>query len=367
MSDETLFAQTYDTSRDLFVAEAGQYDNARIQEFRTDPEASLLTHTLLLPAITKPQRLLVITSGIHGVEGYIGSVIQRLFLKSLDSWIDRNTTGILLIHAVNPYGFRHDRRVNAKNIDLNRNGFTVSGNFDKHHNQAYEQLQSFLEPRKCYASSRLFRAQARKQIEHHSQATVFQAAAGGQHHSPQGIFYGGDSQEPEVLRLREIITEHAKDYPTVFLIHLHSGFGQWGHLHLLYPTSPLVQHELLETLFAGLSINDYLRKHTAYEVVGSLCDFLGEPLRAEGKTYLPVSFEYGTLNTQTMDGFMETLRRMIVENQIHHWGAKTPEIATHEQQLFREMFYPDDPAWQRSVMDQTQTVFSTVFSRFHQI
>src|SRR5690606_39367139 len=30
-------------------------------------------------------------------------------------------TAVLLIHAINPYGFSHIRRVNEDNIDLNRN------------------------------------------------------------------------------------------------------------------------------------------------------------------------------------------------------------------------------------------------------
>jgi hypothetical protein len=31
---------------------------------------------------------------------------------------------LVFIHAVNPYGFHHDRRVNEDNIDINRNFLT---------------------------------------------------------------------------------------------------------------------------------------------------------------------------------------------------------------------------------------------------
>ena len=53
-------------------------------------------------------RLLVISSGVHGVEGPTGSAVQRLFMhefltpeRLVGPLAD---TGILLLHAVNPYG-----------------------------------------------------------------------------------------------------------------------------------------------------------------------------------------------------------------------------------------------------------------------
>jgi len=84
------------------------------------------------------------SSGVHGVEGYLGSAIQLRYLHELllqneemmkSCRADNGTQvpetespmkgrKVLLIHAVNPNGMRHHRRTNENNVDLNRNVLT---------------------------------------------------------------------------------------------------------------------------------------------------------------------------------------------------------------------------------------------------
>ena len=89
------------------------------------------------------------SSGVHGVEGYLGSAIQIRFLHEMflrnEEQLKLESSGscdstdisqkpenkysdkvrkVLLIHAVNPYGMRHHRRANENNVDLNRNALS---------------------------------------------------------------------------------------------------------------------------------------------------------------------------------------------------------------------------------------------------
>jgi len=62
-------------------------------------------------------------SGVHGVEGIAGSAIQTRWLHlvaSGEAHVPKGVTAIL-VHIVNPYGFKHGRRYNENNVDLNRN------------------------------------------------------------------------------------------------------------------------------------------------------------------------------------------------------------------------------------------------------
>jgi len=86
-------------------------------------------------------------SGMHGVEGHSGSAIQIKFLDDLAQGaatvppcpytvitpiclvstpyigaaaVPPGVT-LILIHVMNPYGFKHGRRYNENNVDLNRN------------------------------------------------------------------------------------------------------------------------------------------------------------------------------------------------------------------------------------------------------
>src|SRR5215470_15847494 len=66
-------------------------------------------------------RVLVTMSATHGVEGFCGSGIQVAsleagFVKELPA-----DTALLVVHALNPYGFAWIRRVTEENVDLNRN------------------------------------------------------------------------------------------------------------------------------------------------------------------------------------------------------------------------------------------------------
>src|SRR5438105_11933974 len=66
-------------------------------------------------------RVLVVSSGLHGIEGFFGSAVQTGWLEA--GGADRLPTGtaVVLIHALNPYGFAHLRRADERNVDLNRN------------------------------------------------------------------------------------------------------------------------------------------------------------------------------------------------------------------------------------------------------
>ena len=66
-----------------------------------------------------PRRVLLHSSGLHGVEGFAGSAIQLQFLEEVPA-IPADGA-IVLVHVLNPYGMSWLRRVNENNVDLNRN------------------------------------------------------------------------------------------------------------------------------------------------------------------------------------------------------------------------------------------------------
>jgi hypothetical protein len=118
------FSQGYREARDRFLR-AAEARGARLQgrpiAARGARGEELSVDTAYLGP-DQPQRLLAISSGIHGVEGFAGSAIQHQLLAEQWDGLDLpGDTGLLLVHAVNPYGFAELRRVNENNVDLNRN------------------------------------------------------------------------------------------------------------------------------------------------------------------------------------------------------------------------------------------------------
>ncbi len=64
--------------------------------------------------------VVMVVSATHGVEGYCGSALQRHWLEHHASERPADTR-MVMIHALNPFGFAWVRRVNEDNVDLNRN------------------------------------------------------------------------------------------------------------------------------------------------------------------------------------------------------------------------------------------------------
>jgi hypothetical protein len=86
--------------------------------------AGLFVDGLYIPAQVSPKRLLLISSGVHGVEGPTGSAVMRLFMAEFTNPDALAETGMLFLHALNPYGFATGRRFTENNVDLNRNAST---------------------------------------------------------------------------------------------------------------------------------------------------------------------------------------------------------------------------------------------------
>ena len=68
-------------------------------------------------------KLLLLSSACHGVEGHCGSGVQIFALHDAEWRAKARAQGVavLYVHALNPHGFSHGRRVTHENVDINRN------------------------------------------------------------------------------------------------------------------------------------------------------------------------------------------------------------------------------------------------------
>lgn len=322
--------------------------------------ADLVTDSLYLPPKSgRKERLLILISGIHGIEGFTGSALQNAFLAENFFNQKDEGLGLLLIHALNPYGFKQKRRVSENNVDLNRN-FETSSELFKIKNPGYRKMNSLLNPSEPAHSGwgdRLkFYFQCVKALLQYSMDSLRRAILKGQYEIPRGIYFGGQEFEPQKELMENLLLKTAPGYSQVLLVDLHTGYGERGRLHLFADRTPAMDENYLAQLFAGHPL-DFAQKKDFYEATGGLVVYAAKLLEAKTR-YAGIVFEFGTLDSQKTLGSLDSLYRMVRENQIMQQGARSEEDRQEIAGLFSEMFYPSDSAWRASALDQFRETLS---------
>ena len=125
-----------------------------------------------------------------GVEGYAGSGAQTALLREQALMEQASASGMAVryVHALNPYGFSHIRRVTQENVDLNRNFQDFSRTMPS--NPAYCRLHPLLLPDK-WPPTWGNRAAILGLIATQGLCTLQTAVSSGQYEKPGGMSFGG--------------------------------------------------------------------------------------------------------------------------------------------------------------------------------
>ena len=237
---ECLFSQHYEESKHAFInlaKEAG----ARVVDYPI--VSSEITQTFAFLE-GNPNKVLLHLSGTHGVEAYAGSSIQLGVLRYLNStglYKSGNTATlptIILIHAVNPYGFYHNRRTDEDNVDVNRNfltedEFTVVHTRDPNYSQ-YVELDRFINPtslpfRFVILNDLYWLFSAAYYMVNYGSLSIKRAMVAGNYHKQTGYGFGGFKRSKSVNNILEVLQKVVPSTVTVFyLIDVHTGLGPSG-------------------------------------------------------------------------------------------------------------------------------------------
>jgi hypothetical protein len=372
----TFFHETYDENREQFRRLAAslqrEFSDVEISKciVKSKVDSDLTIDAVYVPPQSEAKKLLIMTSGVHGMEGFTGSAIQQYFVtKVLDGEVLQNM-GVLLIHAINPYGFKYQRRVSENNVDMNRNFHSNKDLFAKK-NDDYASIYRFLNPqrkvRAGYFRNSLFFLKSSYLISKYSMRALRQATVQGQYEFSNGIFYGGNDFEPQKEWLERLIAEKTNDYELVFVIDIHTGLGERGKLHFLPGyVQELNSKTLLDTMFREHTLEWPNTGKEFYLATGFFRQYVGSLISAD-KKYIRIAFEYGTLNSQSIIGSIGSLHNMILENQGFHHGyenSKTENLVKHR---FREMFFPSSKIWRYQIMKQTSEILPVLIDRYAQL
>lgn len=277
---------------------------------------------------------LLISSGLHGIEGYCGSGIQLAAMeKQYPAELKR-----IFIHALNPYGMAHLRRVNENNVDLNRNFIFQPQGFDGC-SEGYHKLNRLLNPEKPFKGVELLSIiKTIFTIVKHGIPALKQAIASGQYAYPQGLFFGGAQLEEGPKKIMAALEEWLQPSKNILHVDFHTGLGEFGDYALLLEapkTSPLYQE--MNQAF-GAKVQPWAAgEGVAYGISGGFPTAMQDRFGANIRV---LTCEYGTYNPR------KVIEAMTAENRAHFFGGKTEDA----KKQFKEIFYPQNPQWREKVL-----------------
>jgi hypothetical protein len=367
----SYYHETYDECRNAFMSSVENvrvdFDSMETGKIYVPGKADddLTIDWCYIPAQKVKNKLLIVNSGLHGIEGFTGSAVQNMFIGKILKQQLPDNMGVLFLHGLNPFGFKYHRKATENNIDLNRNCLKGDETFDIK-NQGFAELTEFLMPSKPVNlnnfRNRFFHLISIYKIIQESMPVLRQAALQGQYDFNKGFYYGGKDYEPQIKILKPFLTDKIEEYNMVLNVDLHTGYGERGTMHLFIdkPEDEAVVKGI-EKIFEGSKI-DWGSSGDFYTISGEYISWVNSLV--PDVLCIPMCFEFGTLNSQETFGSLKSMQVMILENQGAHYGYKNEKNETKVKHLFNEMYYPSSPVWRSKVISDSYKMLDMMMKNY---
>ncbi|RZL92563.1 MAG: DUF2817 domain-containing protein [Variovorax sp.] len=341
-----LFSRSYAEARQKFLHAASQRGLPVESHVLPMPGASgeTLATDVVLEGPANASKMLVVISGVHGVEGFCGSAIQTgmLQLDPGDRADALPDTAVLHVHAVNPFGFSHLRRVTQENVDLNRNFVNFSKPLPV--NAGYAEIHELLLPTEWPPHAGVESALAAYR-DRHGVRGLQRAIGLGQYVFGDGMFFGGNGPTWSNDTFRCILRRHAPQVRELASIDIHTGLGAYGigeRIFASFDEDPAVFARgerwwgELTSVTAGTS--------TSIPLTGPIQTALTD--ECPDAQHVGICLEYGTYPSERVTGALRA------EHWLHRHGSTDAVQAAAIKQELKDAFYPDAADWKLAVWQQ---------------
>lgn len=332
---ESFFSPDYLTARNRF-RDAAQRAGATLDALALDargPRQEDLTIDIARLGARGARRVLLHTSGLHGVEAFAGSAVHLAVLAdppALPAGCE-----LVLVHALNPYGMAWLRRANENNVDLNRNFLRQNERWDGAP-ALYPRLDPLLNPPSPPARDRFRLRLALLALRYGPQA-VKQAIAEGQYQFPRGLFFGGRSLEPGPRRYLDWLRHHLAPAEHLFALDFHTGLGRPGESTLILEPGTGATPAAALSLALGKPLVDPAAGQAMFRIRGGMGAALPQVLPDAR-----IDFVLQEIGTRPALAVLQALRE---ENRCHHYSGSAAGVRHPAKLALLEALSPDSAAW----------------------
>jgi predicted deacylase len=367
---ESLFPASYEASRARFIRDLElvrvHWTDTRLESYplKSDPSLSI-DYAWAEPR--KKENLVIISTGLHGIEGYVGSVMLKLFMDEFAPRMNPENTGLLLVHAVNPFGMKNRRRYNENNVDLNRN-FVWDENFDPKINPDYEHLSPMLNPSKpitnLFASDIAFVSRLVRNLVTLGILRIRQGMLSGQYRHPRGVQFGGASTQESAQLMRGLFQKAFDEYEQVIHLDLHTGYGPRYQMSIVNSTrEPASAPDLIRRFNYPLILA--ATPSNFYTVTGDITEYFYQlhDEKYPSKKIFATCFEFGTFG-DTLPAQIRSMRITILENRLFQRGVQSDALRQAVRNEYEELFFPAEEKWREKALADCRQAYRGIFSAY---
>jgi hypothetical protein len=344
------FSRSYGVARGRFreAARAAVAPLAHHALAGQGPDGCELAIDVALVGARNPRRAVVVSSGLHGVEGFFGSAVQLAWLRRFRDGGASVPGGtlVVLLHTLNPFGFAWRRRVDEGNVDLNRN-FLDDAESYAGTPQHYSRVHRLLNPPTPPTRLDPFRLRAAWAVRRHGLPALQNAVATGQYEHPAGLFFGGREAAATTRLVRERLWDWTRDAEKVVHLDLHTGLGAYADYRLLIEPPPVSDLDWYRSRFDPARVAP-VGDDTPYAARGVMGSWLARHAGLRG--YRFACLEFGTY------GALRVLAALRAENRAHHHSAPGAPGYRRAKRELVECFCPASGLWRRKAMDRALEV-----------
>ncbi len=317
LSNEDYFSEDYLQARALFSRLAKMAD-VRLHGYEIPekgPNEQSLTTDIAWVGSPAAKKLLLVQSGVHGVEAFAGSAIQCNLLDYLPPNLDK--LALVLVHVVNPWGMAWLSRVNSSNVDLNRNCLYPWEEYSGAP-AGYALLDSLINPaspprKDLFALKMAYRV----------------------------VRQGGSAIRRAAAMLRQWLKAHVTGIDMLMVLDLHTGLGRFGE-HLVIPAFAMDEKvRLITEMRFGRSLELGDSRDDGYPVTGSMSALYEQLFEDIDLQYFTV--EFGTLPP------LKILRALRDENRHHFYSGG--HLDHWSKEALKRALYPASSVWKERVIE----------------
>lgn len=340
----SFYSADYFAARTRFLAASARLglQHHALQIDAPSPNAEPLTIDATVLGAAKPTSAIVLSSGVHGVEGLFGSAVQAAYLEQLaPKWQPPLGGAIVFLHAINPFGFAWRRRFNEENVDQNRN-FLLDDEQYSGSPPLTKVFRSAMSPRRRRSKFGFWTARMALLALRHGVQSFWDTLPVGQYDYPDWLYYGGGGPTQSSRALQTFLPTVLDGASEVVHLDFHTGLGRWAECEILVSESEGLDNcEWWLKHFDG----DWVRKlksfTQAYEVRGGF----GPWLRAlfPNCSYRYSTAEFGTYSPMRVIGALA--------DELRWNGDAGANSANHpSRRRLAQTFVPKSRSWRTKTL-----------------